>query len=175
VPLEQVRTFAHYARWANNRVGAAIGELDEAAYRRDGGAFFGSIHGTWNHLLVGDRIWFHRFGVAIPKAEQPTALDQILYDDRDELMAARRRMDETVLAFVDRLDAAALAREVSYANSRGERFEQPLWQLLAHVFNHQTHHRGQVHALLTGLGREAPPLDLIYYLREHPQVGSAAS
>ena len=102
----------------------------------------------------------------VPPAEQPRSLDQVLYDDRAELLAARRCMDRTIEDFVATLDEAALAAPIRYGNMSGEHFTQPLWQLLAHVFNHQTHHRGQVHALLTGLGREAPPLDLIYFLRE---------
>ncbi len=166
--LAQTRTFATYNAWANARIAHAVEALDEAAYRRDGGAFFRSIHGTWNHLLVGDRIWFHRFGVALPPHEQPTALDQILYDDRAELLAARTRMDRLIEGYVATLDETALAAPVHYGNMQGERFAQPLWQLLAHVFNHQTHHRGQVHTLLTGLGADAPPLDLIYYLRQTP-------
>ena len=167
------RTFARYNAWANARVAGAIQALDDAGYRHDGGAFFGSIHRTWNHLLVGDRIWFHRFGCDV--GELPTALDQILYDDRADLLAARARMDGRILDFAEALDADRLAANVPYTNFAGERFDQPLAPLLAHAFNHQTHHRGQVHALLTGLGREAPALDLIYYLRDTAQAGSIAT
>lgn len=163
--LDQVRTFARYNAWANQRVHGTIASLDDAAYRRDGGAFFKSIHGTWNHLLIGDRLWLRRFGEAV-EGEAPTALDAILYDDRAALIAARERMDAHVLRFAEGLDDAGLARPVTYATTTGASFTQPLAPLLAHLFNHQTHHRGQVHVLITSSGAPAPALDLIYYLRE---------
>ncbi|MFW5833949.1 MAG: DinB family protein [Pseudomonadota bacterium] len=162
--LDQMRLFADYNAWANARLADSLADLDDDAYRRDGGVVFGSLHGTWNHLLVGDRMWFHRFGCDVE--EVPSRLDQILYDDRHQLLDARRRMDRVIVDFVYGLDERDLERTVGYANSIGKRFAQKLAPLLAHAFNHQTHHRGQMHALLTGLGRNAPALDLIYYMRE---------
>jgi len=161
---EHVRTFARYNRWANARLAAAVKALDEVDYRADRGLFFRSIHGTLNHLLVADRLWFFRITGEIEGAP-PTTLDQTLYDDRDALLAARAREDGRIVAFVDRLDDARLAGDFSYRNMAGESFTQPVAAVLAHVFNHQAHHRGQVHAALTGLGGNAPPLDLIYFLR----------
>ncbi|NBB71614.1 MAG: damage-inducible protein DinB [Alphaproteobacteria bacterium] len=161
---EQTRSFARYNRWANTRLFDAVDELDDADYRADRGLFFGSIHATLNHLLVADRIWLSRLTGASP-GEAPTALDAILYRDRGSLAAARTHEDLRLIAFADGLDDAAFAGSVRYANQAGEAFTQPLAGLLAHLFNHQTHHRGQIHAALTGLGRAAPPLDLIYYLR----------
>jgi len=163
--LDQVRTFARYNRWANGRLAAAVEALDEAAFHADRGLFFRSIQGTLNHLLVADRLWFHRITGEI-EGEPPTALDQILYAERADLLAARAREDARIVAFADGLDEARLAGSFSYRNMARETFTQPLAPVLAHVFNHQTHHRGQVHAALTGLGERAPALDLIYFLRE---------
>ncbi len=150
--LEQVRTFARYNDWANARLATAVRALNEGDYRSDRGLFFGSIHSTLNHVLVADRIWLHRLGGQIDGV-LPTALDQLLEDDRQQLLAARERMDALIIAFADALDARRLEGSISYTNVAGDRFEQPLAPVVAHIFNHQTHHRGQVHAALTGLGR----------------------
>lgn len=96
----------------------------------------------------------------------PDRLDAILVDDRGALAAAREQEDGRIIAFADSLGGAALAGTRSYRNPAGAAYTQPLAAVLAHVFNHQTHHRGQMHAALTKLGRTAPALDLIDYLRE---------
>lgn len=165
--LDQVRLFARYNAWANERVAGAVRALNDADYLADRGLFFRSIHGTLNHLLVGDRLWFHRLTGA-HLGVLPQKLDQILEEDREALLEARAAEDARIIAFADTLDAERLSGVVAYTNMAGERFEQPLTQLLAHIFNHQTHHRGHVHAALTGLGHQAPTLDLIYFLREVP-------
>jgi uncharacterized damage-inducible protein DinB len=162
---EHFRTLARYNRWANARLSAAVGTLGEEEYRADRGAFFRSLHGTLNHLLVVDRLWLARVtGERDPGL--PDRLDAILHDDRDALAAARAREDERVVAVVDGLDEERLAASLRYRTTLGWEHEQPVWEVLAHLFNHQTHHRGQAHAVLTGLGREAPPMGLVLYLRE---------
>ena len=140
-------------------------KLDEQDYRADRGLFFGSVHGTLNHLLVGDRLWFHRI-TGEATAPLPASLDDVIEDDREALLRARANEDARIMSFATALGADRLAGDLDYTNVAGERFRQPLALILAHVFNHQTHHRGQIHAALTGFGAEAPALDLIYYLRE---------
>jgi uncharacterized damage-inducible protein DinB len=162
---DHFRTFARYNRWANARLFAAVVALGEEEYRADRGVFFRSMRGTLNHLLVADRLWLARItGEAGPGL--PTRLDAILHDDRDALAAARAREDERIVAVVDGLDEGRLAARLRYRTTLGCEHEQPLAEVLAHLFNHQTHHRGQAHAILTGLGRQAPPLDLLLYQRE---------
>ncbi|HYD67035.1 DinB family protein [Azospirillum sp.] len=156
-------TFARYNRWANRRLYDAVAELSDAQFREDRGAFFGSLRGTLNHLLVGDRLWFGRIEGTGP---MPTRLDEILHDRFDDLRAAREAEDERILRVVGGLDEARLAATFAYRTIKGEACEQPLAPVLAHVFNHQTHHRGQAHTLLSQFGREAPAIDLIYFLRE---------
>jgi len=158
-------TFARYNRWANRRLYAAVAELDDAQYREDRGAFFGSLRGTLNHLLVGDRVWFNRF---TGEGAMPASLDAILHDGFAELRAAREAEDERIIGFVTNMDETRLDRPFAYRSMDGTPMELPLASLLAHVFNHQTHHRGQAHTLLTQFGRKAPPLDLVYFLREMP-------
>jgi uncharacterized damage-inducible protein DinB len=157
------RMFGHYNAWANGRLYDAAARLSTEQYRADRGAFFKSVHGTLNHLLATDRIWMRRF---TGEGDAPTRLDAILYESFDELRAARQAQDRRIIGFVDGLDNGRLAGTIKYRRvSSPAEFEQPLAPALAHWFNHQTHHRGQVHSLLTGLVGEAPELDLLFFQR----------
>lgn len=162
--MEQFVMLAGYNSWANRRVYAAAGALPEEAYRRNAGAFFGSLHGTLNHLLVADRIWMQRF---TGTGEAPTRLDAILFEALPELTAAREAEDRRIEDYVGGLDDAALAGSFRYRTlSKPQDIEQPLAPALTHFFNHQTHHRGQAHCLLTQMAGNAPGLDLITFQRE---------
>lgn len=156
-------TFARYNAWANQRLYEAVAEVPDAQYREDRGAFFGSLHGTLNHILVGDRAWLTRI---TGEGRSPASLDQILCDDFATLRQARTAEDDRIIRAIGGLDEAQLAGTIRYRNMRGDPMEQPLTQVLAHVFNHQTHHRGQAHTLLSQMGYEAPALDLIYFVRD---------
>lgn len=154
---------AGYNGWANERLYAAAADLSDEDYRRDLGAFFGSVHATLNHLLLVDRLWLER----LRESEAPRpALDTILFDEFEALRRARAQEDDGLAGFIEGLDEAAFARTVSYASGSGARRSNTRFEILTHLFNHQTHHRGQVHAMLTRLGRPGPELDFIYYLRE---------
>jgi uncharacterized damage-inducible protein DinB len=162
-PAEHYRMFAHYNAWANSRLYEAAARLSNEQYRADRGSFFKSVHGTLNHLLVTDRIWMHRF---TGEGDAPNRLDAILFETFDELRAARQAEDRRILGFVEGLDDRCIKGTIKYRRvSSPEAFEQALAPALAHWFNHQTHHRGQVHALLTGLLGQAPELDLLYFQR----------
>lgn len=158
--------FAGYNRWANERLYRAARSLLDADYRADRGAFFGSLHGTLNHLVVTDRVWMRRFTGTGPVQ---TRLDEILFDDLDTLEGARRAEDERIVAYVDGLREAEIAATFTYRTiTQPSDITQPLGPALAHFFNHQTHHRGQAHCLVTQIaGKEAMhPLDLILFQRE---------
>jgi uncharacterized damage-inducible protein DinB len=162
-PAAHYRMFGHYNAWANGRLYAAVARLSVEQYRVDRGAFFKSVHGTLNHLLVTDRIWMQRF---TGMGDAPSRLDAILFETFDELRTARELEDRRIVDFVDSLDDARIAGTIKYRRvSSPEQFEQQLAPALAHWFNHQTHHRGQVHAVLTGLVGEAPELDLLFFQR----------
>ena len=155
---------AAYNQWANERLYAAAQTLPDADYRADRGAFFGSVHRTLNHILVGDRIWMHRF---TGEGETYTELDVVPCDDLAQLWSARQAEDKRIIDWIgalahDRLAGAFSYRTISNPSDR----TQPLSPALAHFFNHQTHHRGQVHALLSGLCIDPPSLDLILFQRE---------
>ena len=160
-PTAHYRMFAHYNAWANQRLYEAASLLSVEQYRADRGAFFKSVHGTLNHLLVTDRIWMQRF---TGQGEAPDRLDAILFESFDDLRAAREAEDRRIVGFIDGLDDAGIAGTIKYRRvSSPEVFEQELAPALAHWFNHQTHHRGQVHALLTELAGAAPSLDLLVF------------
>ena len=155
---------AAYNGWANERLYDAAARIPDAEYRRDRGAFFGSLHGTLNHLLLGDRIWMHRF---TGEGVEPKELDAILYEDFAELRAARRASDARIVDYIEGLSDKNLAGPICYRSTRSPaEIEQLLAPLLLHFFNHQTHHRGQAHCLLTEISGEAPSLDLLVYQRQ---------
>jgi uncharacterized damage-inducible protein DinB len=157
------RMFGHYNAWANTRLYEATARLSTEQYRADRGAFFKSVHGTLNHLLATDRIWMQRF---TGEGDAPNRLDAILFETFDQLRAAREAEDRRIVDFVDGLDDVRIAGTIKYRRvTSPEQFEQPMAPALAHWFNHQTHHRGQVHALLTGLVGQAPELDLLIFQR----------
>jgi len=159
-------TFAGYNAWCNERLYDAAAKVSDADYRRDRGAFFKSLHGTLNHLLLGDVIWMQRF---TGEGMLPKTLDEILHDDFATLRAARRAMDDRISRYVGALSEADLARPIRYRTFVNQvDIEQVLAPALDHFFNHQTHHRGQAHALLSSIiGNErTPSFDLIIYQRE---------
>lgn len=158
--------FAHYNKWANQRLYAAAAAIPDADYRANKGAFFGSLHGTLNHILVGDRIWMNRFTETGPA---PTKLDEILYDDLPDLTAARDDEDRRIIDYIDGLTDEDILAPFTYRTIVSPReITQPLAPALAHFFNHQTHHRGQAHAVVTSLaGKDAmPSLDLLIFQRD---------
>ncbi len=156
------QTLAEYNAWANQRLYDAVSAVSDTQYREDRGAFFGSLHRTLNHLLVGDRIWLHRL---TGTGTLPAQLNEVLYEDFGTLRAARRAEDTRLIAVVDHFEDADWGRMLHYRNTSGAPQETVIHEVLAHLFNHQTHHRGQVHAILTGLGQKSAELDLILYLR----------
>jgi len=172
---------AAYNQWANRRLYAAAAELADADYRADHGAFFGSVHGTLNHLLAGDRIWLRRL---TGEGEVPARLDEIVHDDFASLRAAREVEDARIVAYVAALSDRDHAGTVRYRTITGPvDIEQELLPVLINFFNHQTHHRGQAHCLLTRIANRAPSLDLLMYQRvwwaarsaSRPASSSAAS
>ncbi len=154
---------AAYNKWANARLYEAALALEDKGYRRDVGAFFKSLHGTLNHLLVADRIWMKRL---TGEGEHPDRLDAIVHDDRQQLSLARADEDDRIIRFVGSLDETTLASVLRYATTSGKVFEQPLADILSHFFNHQTHHRGQAHTILSiCTGKEPPSLDMLQMQR----------
>lgn len=154
---------AAYNQWANERIYEAAADLDADEFGRDTGAFFKSMKGTLNHILVGDRVWMKRF---TGDGDAPASLDTILFDDFDRLRLARQAEDKRIVQWVGSLTDKAVAGRFTYMTITDMRtISQRLAPALDHLFNHQTHHRGQAHMILTVLGRPSVTLDLIYFQR----------
>jgi len=158
--LDTFRAMAQYNRWMNERLYAVCADIPDAERRRDRGAFFKSIHGTLNHLLLGDRLWLGRF---VDRPFQVDSLDQELYADFDQLRVQRERTDREILDFSATLDEEALAREFCFTTivNPGEHVFS-FRHVLLHFFNHQTHHRGQVTTLIKQAGHEPGVTDLMW-------------
>jgi uncharacterized damage-inducible protein DinB len=155
--------FAAYNRWANTELYQAAGKLSLEAYNRDVGAFFGSMNGTLNHILVADRIWMKRFSRT---GDHPDKLDAILETEFQNLQLAREREDRRIIDWVESLDEDALEEEFSYRTiTTPMDITQRLGPAVSHLFNHQTHHRGQAHMILSVLGENPPSLDLLFFFR----------
>ena len=155
--------FAAYNSWANGRIYEAAASLGEDEFRRDTGAFFKSLMGTLNHILVADRVWMKRF---TGEGDAPASLDTILFSDFAKLRAARETEDKRIIKWIGSQGEKAFVGRFTYMTVSDMRtISQLLAPALYHLFNHQTHHRGQAHMILTVLGRPSVPLDLIYFQR----------
>lgn len=155
--LSYCQTMAQYNQWMNQKLYAICAEIPDAQRREDRGAFFRSVHGTLNHLLVGDRIWMGRF-TQTPFVAQ---VSDELYHDFSELQAERQLTDRQILAWVGQLTPAWLEQTLTYTSAIGNiKRSLPHWLLVTHLFNHQTHHRGQLTTLLYQMGYDPGVTDL---------------
>jgi len=161
---EHFRMFALYNRWANTQLYKAAATLPAEALSQDRGAFFKSLLGTLNHLQVADGMWLSRLQGNSPLG---TKFDEILFDTFEPLAAARRARDADIIAHIHALAEPQFTAPLNYSTTAGTAQTQVLHHVLAHVFNHQTHHRGQAHDLLCQIaGADAAPvIDLIAYQR----------
>jgi uncharacterized damage-inducible protein DinB len=151
---------ARYSVWANARLYDAVGELSHEEFIAPRTGFFPSLAQTMNHMVVTDRIWLGRLtGVPSPH----TRLDEMPYARFDALRSARQAEDERMIGFFNALPEARLESDLHYRNMAGEPKVTPMDVVLGHFFNHQTHHRGQAHAMLAGTRITPPSLDLIYF------------
>lgn len=160
----QARDMAAYNEWMNRRLYSVCAELPDDERRKDRRIFFKSIHGTLNHLLLGDRVWLARF---LGEPFQVESLDKELYHNFNQLRQAREETDAKILRWAETLTDEALAdtlRYTSMVNPMPRAAE--MWLAVAHFFNHQTHHRGQLTALLSQCGKDYGVTDLMWL----PQV-----
>jgi len=155
---DMLRLQVAHNSWINRHLHEVCDRLTDAERKRDLGAFFGSIHGTFNHLLLVDRLWMGRLtGHPFPIE----SLAQELHADWEALKRDRERSDAEIERFVTQLDERALDRIASYRNTRGRRRAFTVGTILTHLFHHQTHHRGQITVLIGQLGHDFGETDLI--------------
>ncbi|AMM25227.1 DinB family protein [Variovorax sp. PAMC 28711] len=147
---------ARYHAWATHRLLLDLAQLSDEEWHRDLRLFFGSVHRTVNHLLVADTIWYARF------AEKPSlriALDAELHADRAVLCAALAAAVDRWAPWVEAMEATRLDGDLVYTRTDGVAARIPFAPALGHVFNHATHHRGQITAGVTAMGHPGPSLD----------------
>ena len=147
-----------YNRWMNERLMQTCSQLSDAERKQNRGAPFGSIHGLWNHLLVCDRLWLARF----ENAPMPySRLDAEICADWDELRAQRALTDDAIDAYIASLSDEQLDSTLHFVSMSNPQPRQlPLWVATQHLFNHQTHHRGQITALMEQAGLDCGVTDL---------------
>jgi uncharacterized damage-inducible protein DinB len=159
---DHVWLMARYNQWQNRSLYTAADGLTDDARRQDRGAFFGSIHETLSHLLWGDMIWMHRFD-AWEKPALGIKDSSKLYRDWEALKLARIDSDEKMIDWAKRVSPDWLALTMTwFSGAAGREVTKDNWFLVTHLFNHQTHHRGQVHAMLTAAGAKPADTDLFY-------------
>lgn len=161
ITSDYVRAMASYNRWQNESLYGAAGTLTDAQRKESRGAFFGSIHGTLNHLLWGDQMWMSRFaGTPKPKAPGiPGSTDML--EVWDDLKRERMMFDGVIVTWADKLDPKWIEGDLTWlSGAAGREVTKPKWLLVTHLFNHQTHHRGQVHCMLTQCGAKPGVTDL---------------
>jgi uncharacterized damage-inducible protein DinB len=151
---------ARYNRWQNQNLYSAADRLSEDERRRERGAFWGSIHKTFNHLLWGDQMWMSRL-TGSPLPAVGIADSGSLFADWQALKTERSRFDQAILDWAEAIQPPWLAMDLTYYSLAIQReVTQPHWVLVTHLFNHQTHHRGQVHCMLTQAGERPTDTDL---------------
>lgn len=163
ISVDYVRTMAAYNRWQNSNLYAAADNLTNSERRADRGAFFGSIFGTLNHLAWGDGMWLGRFEKTAPPPSSSISDSTELCADWAALSDRRRQLDQNIIAWAAGLPPKTLGEDLTWIPAAtNQENTQPLWLLITHFFNHQTHHRGQVHAMLTAAGAKPKDTDLIF-------------
>lgn len=168
---DHVYLMADYNQWMNQKVYEAVGTLSPEKLHEDKGAFFGSIFASLNHICVADTLWLKRFSpvlqaypafAPIMELATPESLDGFLANNFNDLKDRRQLLDETLLELTTLLTDEELLQAISYQNSKGVAAKKTLFNLLMHVFNHQTHHRGQVTTLLSQSGLDVGITDLVF-------------
>lgn len=168
--LEHLCLLSHYNQWMNDKLYSTAAKLPADELAKDRGAFFGSLLGTLNHIMVADIIWLQRFSChpaqhpalnEIRMMQKPQTLAQTLLDDFAALSAERRRLDSTIITWCGQLDVSDLNHKLAYHNMKGEAAAKNFGSLMLHFFNHQTHHRGQATTLLSQQGLDVGVTDLL--------------
>ncbi|MCV6590517.1 MAG: DinB family protein [Marinobacterium sp.] len=173
--VQSLRLMAQYNQWMNETLYTAASGLTAEQLSDNQGAFFGSILGTLNHLMVGDIIWLQRFAdhpadfaalANLHHIPKPSALNATLFDDIEELQMQRELLDQLIIDWCDELQPEHLSHPLTYHNTQGIASTRPFGLLVTHLFNHQTHHRGQVTTLLSQQGIDIAITDLLALIPE---------
>lgn len=166
---DHYRRYARYNAWINQSLLEASLNLPSSEQKKDQKVFFKSLTGTWNHILVGDLLWLNRLAKIFPIIDdsidlwpKPTALNQILYPDLNDLVKPRQQLDELIIQWCDFLRESDCEDRLEYTNTQDELNVHPLPDVMQHLFNHQSHHRGQITALLSQAGINYGATDFLF-------------
>jgi uncharacterized damage-inducible protein DinB len=171
------RTMARYNAWMNRKLISKAQDMGLERIEQDQKAFFGSIAATFQHIMIGDLVWLRRYAEApffqrltsvLLNFPEPKSLHERIFSSWHAYTEARTRLDDILINFADSLTAEELATELEFRTMKGDVYRTPLWQLLTHLFNHQTHHRGQITTLMMQQGFDPGVTDLVAMLREAP-------
>ena len=167
---DHVCLMADYNKWMNSKLYEICAKLSPTELTENRGAYFGSIIGTLNHLVVTDIIWLKRIGYALGDRSElnavlqittPESLNTILHVNLNQLERQRQLLDQSFLSLAQSISDSDLQKAITYKNTKGSEFTRVLFCLLMHVFNHQTHHRGQTTTLLSQAGQDIGVTDLV--------------
>ncbi len=166
---DHYRRYARYNAWINQSLLEASLSLPTAAQNKDQQVFFKSLTGTWNHIMVGDLLWLNRLATIFPIIDdaidtwpKPKRLNQMLYPKLSELVEPRQQLDALIIQWCDFLRESDCENRLQYHNTKDELNVHPLPDVLQHLFNHQTHHRGQISALLSQAGVHYDATDFLF-------------
>ncbi|MGI9520280.1 MAG: DinB family protein [Hyphomicrobiaceae bacterium] len=161
ITFDHVRLMAAYNSWQNRSIFAAASTLSDKDRKAERGAFFGSIHGTLNHILWGDQMWMRRFTDTPPSGPKSIRESTTYFAEWEPLQDERFAFDQRIADWTATLDPRRLGANLTwYSGAVGSEKTLPTWLLVTHFFNHQTHHRGQVHCMLTQAGALPDDTDL---------------
>ena len=162
ITIANFQLLANFNSWANTKIFSACKKLDDAEYKKDRKAFFSSIHGTLNHLLVVDKVYISRIE---GKDHGLKSLDQILYENLYLLEEARIKEDKCLVDLVNNLSKESIHREITYQGFDTGKQTYTVNLILITLFNHQTHHRGQIHNMLSQADINPPQIDIPDFIR----------
>lgn len=165
---DSFRILAQYNIWATQRLCESLKVVSDDDFNKDVGLYFKSIVGTLNHLLLGEHyLWYSRFKQGVSPA---IALNTMIQTGKTLLLDELQEKSKNWIEFLEQLDEKTLNADLTYKRVSGQELTLPYAATLMHVFNHGTHHRGQITAAMTGLGYACPELDLVYMLVEQSQT-----
>ncbi|MEO8627518.1 MAG: DinB family protein [Betaproteobacteria bacterium] len=179
--LTQIRLLAQYNRWMNEKLYRCALQLPEENLHADRHAFFGSLFATLHHIYTGDAVWLKRFAThptafaalePVRKLAQPRSIIDFAHSDLGSLWEVRRALDETLVAWTEELSEGDLGHTLCYSNTKGVVAARSFESLVLHLFNHQTHHRGQATTLLSQEGLDVGTTDLLALIPDRSQPAS---
>lgn len=160
--ITNFQLLANFNTWANTEIFSSCKKLDDTEYKKDRKAFFSSIHGTLNHLLVVDRAYISRIE---GKNHDLKSLNQILYENLFQLEEARIKEDKRLVDLVNNLSKESINKEITYKGFETGNQTYTINLVLITLFNHQTHHRGQIHNMLSQTGIKPPQIDVPDFIK----------